>query len=680
MHRSEAKEIAKTKLAEYLKRKGINTKKLFRCLHPNHEDKTPSMSYDPSREIVKCFGKCNTSYDIFDLVGLEYGLNSDKDKFDKTYEILNLTVDEKPFNSSLTAKTNKVQIAPYHKAKQDIPNNNIEKTETNYTQFYQDASANINQKLCTDYLERRGVSIETARRYNLGFVSDWVSPKALSDAQTDGKKLPPATPRLIIPTSNSKYVAIDVRPDGASYNQEKYRKMKAGGANIFNEKVLQEDNLCFVVEGEIDALSFLEIGYNATALGSISNIKIFLNLLKQLHVKSTLILALDNDNSGKDASIKLEAKLKELNIDYFIPEDKIYNDYKDANEFLQNDKKLFVEKATTILDVLQDDIEVNVQASMEAEEIARQEYQSITAYSAISDFQDYIKSKCNQGYISTGFKQLDDKLGNSLFEGLYAVGAISSLGKTTFVLQIADHLAKQGQDVLYCSLEMSKYELMAKSISRETLLHCTDNGIDTRNAKTIRGILDGRRYDDYREEDKTVIKSATDNYKEYSCNLYIHEGIGDINVKQIKSFVENHIKFTGKTPIIVIDYLQILSPDNPRATDKQNTDKAVLELKRISRDFKTPVIVVSSLNRASYKDSINMEAFKESGAIEYSSDVLIGLQLKGAGSGSNFNVDEAKNNNPRELELKILKNRNGKTGVTIEYKYYPMFNLFKEVY
>ena len=87
----------------------------------------------------------------------------------------------------------------------------------------------------------------------------------------------------------------------------------------------------------------------------------------------------------------------------------------------------------------------------------------------------------------------------------------------------------------------------------------------------------------------------------------------------------------GNAPVVVIDYLQILAPHNDRATDKQNTDKAVMELKRISRDYKTAVIGISSLNRQSYDEPISMKAFKESGAVEYSSDVLIGLQLEGVG-------------------------------------------------
>ena len=73
-----------------------------------------------------------------------------------------------------------------------------------------------------------------------------------------------------------------------------------------------------------------------------------------------------------------------------------------------------------------------------------------------------------------------------------------------------------------------------------------------------------------------------------------------------------------------------------------------------------------------------MQSFKESGAIEYSSDVLLGLQLKDVGS-QGFNVDEAKKKEPREIELVILKNRNGQTGAILPFNYYQKFNYFLEV-
>jgi replicative DNA helicase len=112
-------------------------------------------------------------------------------------------------------------------------------------------------------------------------------------------------------------------------------------------------------------------------------------------------------------------------------------------------------------------------------------------------------------------------------------------------------------------------------------------------------------------------------------------------------------------------------------TDKQNTDKAVMELKRVSRDFKTPVLAISSFNRQSYNSPVTMEAFKESGAVEYSSDVLIGLQLAGAGENG-FNPNEEKQRTPRNIELVMLKNRNGRTGDKIKFEYHPQFNYFIE--
>ena len=167
-------------------------------------------------------------------------------------------------------------------------------------------------------------------------------------------------------------------------------------------------------------------------------------------------------------------------------------------------------------------------------------------------------------------------------------------------------------------------------------------------------------------------------YSEYAGRIFISEGVGDIGVGQIRETIERHIRITGRKPLILVDYLQILAPYSDRATDKQNTDKAVLELKRISRDFKTTVIAISSLNRMNYKDAISMEAFKESGAIEYSADCLIGLQLKGAGK-KDFNATDEKKKDPRTIELIILKNRNAAVGDGATLEYYPRFNFFEEV-
>jgi replicative DNA helicase len=333
----------------------------------------------------------------------------------------------------------------------------------------------------------------------------------------------------------------------------------------------------------------------------------------------------------------------------------------DPNEHLQHDREAFKR-------IINEDY---IQAVEKAAKTEAENYKRKAAGHLIDTFFDEINK--NQVVVPTGFTEFDKILDGGLYEGLYIVGAVSSLGKTTFALQVGDQIAEQGCDVLVFSLEMSRQELIAKSISRLTFLNCAGK---SQHAKTVRGITSRDKYLTYSQTEKDLINKSAELYSEYGKNVYIFEGIGDIGVAEIKTTLQEHIAATGRTPIIIIDYLQILASDT-RGTDKQNTDKSVLELKRMSRDFKIPVIAISSFNRENYKAEVSMLAFKESGAIEYSSDVLLGLQFKGA--GPDLNDTEARRKDPRDIQLKVLKNRNGRTGDVINFTYYPMFNLFKEV-
>lgn len=309
----------------------------------------------------------------------------------------------------------------------------------------------------------------------------------------------------------------------------------------------------------------------------------------------------------------------------------------------------------------------------------REEYRKITGTERMAGLFDYIEDSKKRPVISTGYPTLDLELGDGdstpggLTAGLYTIGGISSLGKTTFALQMADAIAAARKDVLIIALEMSAFELMAKSISRIT----TETARANSDRKTVQGILQGTRWTHYSPEEQETIKEAAAIYSELAQHLFIVEGIGTIGAKEVRDKVKRHIEMTGEAPVVIVDYLQILAPADPRATDKTNTDKAVLEMKRISRDYNIPVICISSFNRANYKEKVSMEALKESGAIEYSSDVVIGLQLKGAGA-KDFDVDKEKSKTPREVEVAILKNRSGKTGQTMQFEYDPRFNLFKD--
>lgn len=292
-------------------------------------------------------------------------------------------------------------------------------------------------------------------------------------------------------------------------------------------------------------------------------------------------------------------------------------------------------------------------------------------------FEHEIEESGKRDYIMTGFNQLDSILGGGLREGLYVVGAIPSLGKTTWVLQMSDYIASHGKDSIIVSLEMSRFDLMARSISRLTMLTYPDVPVTPFQGKTAMQILDGRRYFSYSDEDKRLIERAKAEYAKYSKRVRVIEGKGDVKVSDISEAVDKHIEITGNVPLLVLDYLQLLAPYDPRASDKQNMDKAVLEMRRIARDYHCPVIVISSFNRQNYNRKVSYESFKESGGIEYCADAIIGLQLRGVGD-ADFDVDEAKQQNPREVEAVILKNRFGQTGNTVPFMYDAAHNLFRE--
>lgn len=628
------KETARNQLEAYLRQKGIDTRKPFTCLNPAHEDRHPSMRYDPRRLRVHCFA-CGADHDVFGVLGLEYGLASFAQQFQRACELFELN----PVPVRLSTSPQELQKG---NAAFSLQGKNPESIAA----YCLTAQTRIND---TAYPQERGLSREILHRFGVGF-----DPAFPADADTLWRA-------LILPTGPESFTARNIDP--TAHRRERIRKR--GPSVIFNgEALYTADRPVFVVEGELDALSVIDVGGEAVALGSTTNVPRFLRMVDERAPVQPLILSMDNDAQGQRAADVLADALQVRAIPHYRGNMPI--EHKDASEALQADREAFTAlvEGLSLLD-LQADIS------------GCEEYLHTSIAHHLKGFLSGISESVNTHYVPTGFAALDDCLDGGLFEGLYILGAITSLGKTTFVLQIADQIAAGGQDVLLFSLEMARNELIAKSISRHTLLLAQARGEPMAHAKTVRGITVGVRYAGYTSLETALIEDAVRAYGAYAEHLFVSEGVGEIGVEQVRAGVAQHIEYTGRRPVVIVDYLQILSPANARATDKQNMDRAVLELKRISRDHKTPVIAVSSFNRAGYREVVTMEAFKESGAIEYSSDVLMGLQLQGAG-GRDFDIIAQRAQNPRAVELIVLKNRNGASGSRLRFSYYPMFNYFSE--
>lgn len=515
------------------------------------------------------------------------------------------------------------------------------------------------------YCKTRGLDTATVARFNLGY-----------DATTR---------RLVIPYPGAEYYitrSMTVAPNEATKDRKEPKyiypsEQQAGERPLFNAPELTSGaETIFITEGQIDAMSLEQYGGAAIA----SNVpSIVLKALEAagdaLTVKQFLIVP-DNDKTeageidpekGEKTAQKMHDALTAAGYAAYIYH--LPTDYHDVNNMAVKDSADLWEWIKQGGNLIEDQ-----------RRQALEQYKKTAAAERLADLDDAIQRNATREAIKTGYPTLDNVLGDKgypggLYPGLYFIGAISSLGKTTFSLQMADQIAATGQDVLIFSLEMSAVELMAKSISRLTY----STAAEERDRKTTRGILSGARYTRYSPGELNAISKAKAKYREIAQNLYITEAMGNIGAGDVRTIVKRHFDITGKRPVVFIDYLQILAPEDTKATEKQNTDRAVVELKRISRDFDIPIIAISSFNRENYAAAVSESAFKESGAIEYSSDVLIGLQFKGAGA-KDFNARNAKANSPREIELVILKNRNGAIPKDpVEFNFYPLFNYFEDI-
>ena len=602
----------------------------------------------------KCFS-CGRNGDIFDLIAAvnEVEVNS-REVFDIADD---LYLEDYNENCEIEAE-NKNEVEPTLTKSQLAAIDNSE--------YIAQCSTSI--KSCPealDYLMKtRGFSEDTISRFKIGYDSDFTFINTKGSQSTLGKS-------IIIPYPNENYyIARLLEPP--DWYSGKYKKVTGLPEPLFNMEALlsKEIGPIFVTEGQFDALSVIEAGADAIATNGIAGKAKLIQHLKTNPTEKTLIISYDTDSQGEEASLTLQKDLDSIGINFLVQN--ISGKYNDPNEAFVNDKDRFFHTVrNAVASAREQIVERQVVDQDQLDGYIRQF--CVTAY--LDSFLHDIKNRKYTKGIPTGYKRLDKTLDGGLYPGLYIIGAISSLGKTTFCLQAADEIAANGSDVLSFSLEMAKKELVAKSLSRLSYHRGKNDNSDT--GLTTRQILNAN----FNKEDETTIQKSIEKYKSFSDRLFITEGLGNITTNTIRTTIEKHIVLTGNRPVVLVDYIQIIEPSKQNMSDKQIVDRATHDLKCISRDFDIPVVVISSLNRSNYTKDINMAAFKESGILEYSSDVLIGLQFadmeKNSDDTENY-INNMKNEYRRKIELKVLKNRNGVSGSIINYDYIAAYNLFEE--
>ena len=287
------------------------------------EDKSASR-----HNALHCFS-CGFSGDIIELIARSRGWDNKRD-FLKIMQFAANKLDVQ-LNDDQIAECKALQIAAPKRNKFD------------FTEFFKIAASRITE---TDYWAKRGLSLETCQHFFCGYLPRWRSQVVSHNI--------PTSPRFIIPLAKGAYLARDVRPiDQIPESDRRWIKQKTGGAPIFNPGAIDQSEILFCVEGEIDAMSVFEIGcQNVIGLGSISNAKHFITAVSNAKNRPrAVIISLDNESSENVVKARsyIEDHLRDLGV-AFLNGTSISGDCKDANDLLIADRQALVDNCKRLSD------------------------------------------------------------------------------------------------------------------------------------------------------------------------------------------------------------------------------------------------------------------------------------------------------------------------------------------
>ena len=262
------------------------------------------------------------------------------------------------------------------------------------------------------------------------------------------------------------------------------------------------------------------------------------------------------------------------------------------------------------------------------------------------------KTKGTVTGIPTGFIDLDYKLSGLQRSDLILIAARPSMGKTAFVLNIAQHVAfRQNRAVAIFSLEMSKEQLVNRLFSLES--HVDAQALRTGNLKDT--------------EWEKLIEGAG----RIGKSRMIIDDTSGISIAEMRSKCRKY-KLELGLDLIIIDYLQLMSGSGGRSNEsrQQEISEISRSLKGLARELNVPVIALSQLSRAveSRTDKRPMLSdLRESGAIEQDADVCMFIYRE------DYYIPDTEDKNIAEII--IAKQRNGPIG-TVRLAWMPQYTRF----
>lgn len=550
----------------------------------------------------------------------------------------------------------------------------VDQPKKDYSKFYQYAQSRLPEFIRSRGGSWRGLSLEDLKAVRAGF----------NEREINGEKVR----SVILPHNDSSYFERSITDTPLKVKQHHGRPKV-----IYNPYgVLNCGKAIIIVEGEIDCITIHKFGYPCIALGGAAESSLLMKTLAteingELNKPKFVVMFDNNDGGkGKEAATELIKKLREAKYEVInvILSPKLQYD---ANEFLQKDSEVLSTRLAEIYDLAEKELTALAdEMRLEEEKQENEELGTKLKFFFQHKFLETVSRNMKYEELQTGFFNLDE---NQEFEaGICTIGAPPSLGKTSFVWQLLEQMAGQSKEdkkvhCVFVSYEMSEEVLFSKSLARGVFeLSQNRNEYfmegEMLTATQIRKGNFGGKANQWVEDVEKVLKE----YQKSEMDLRVLDL--SQNPLEIDDLMKRLEKIASSVPsqdllIFGIDYLQRI-PNKNQDTAKGAVDYAMLELKKFTQKTNSIIFLISSYNRNSYKIETGFEAFKESGAIEYGSDVMFALQLycldeKGKPSTSQADFDQAKMKQPRPMILKCLKNRYG-NDYKIYFNYYSATETF----
>lgn len=626
-----------------LKRSG----QAWKGLCPFHSEKTPSFTVYPKTQRFHCFG-CQASGSLIDFLMARENIKD-------PHQILEYAADSYG-----------VVLSGFDKEAGKKRKALIQSNRKTVAEYYRAVSQ------AQEYIVNRGISKETAKKFGLGY-----------DAQKNA---------LIIPFLNTYGEVVGITERNLNDNGPKY--INSAENEVFKksqllyglDKARKNIKEClYIVEGYFDVMAIHEMGENAAVAycgQSLTDGQAYL-LSKYITKDTKILLIPDNDSTGL-GSVQKNVTILRARISNPIGIIKLPDGCKDANDLLLTGKNikefksehhemfLLKQELDRCLEI-QDEYEVAQQYAKTthnkiiryemAEYLSKRWNKSLSLvqehmntevktmdYSAdlygftesMNDYREFI-AKGDEGRVFTNLSEVDKLIrGMRPGEVCFVMGR-SGAGKTTFVINLMYNvITHQEHNVNFHSLELSRVNIIPQFIQ----IHK-----EMTESKVSNLVLSGK-----------ADPELMDLNKKMDEHLRIIDRPGQ-TLKDIERYamVANESVFDKPVSLIVIDYFQYIKAEGKKSNYEEMSQMA-RDLKELAKKLNCVFVVLTQANRDGGGDGsekLTLKSARDTGAIEESSDYMLGLYRPAANSKL---TEDERQEVQNEMYCQVLKNRWGRLG------------------